>query len=184
MFLFFIICFNQILFDKVFEHNINLLMMQETETMRAVKYKQLKVSSKAFQYGGQIPQQYTCDGRNMNPSLDIESIPEDAECLALIMDDPDAPSGIWVHWVVWNIPVTHHIKENIIHGVVGINDFQQHHYGGPCPPSGTHRYFFKVYALNTLLNITVNSKKADLEKAMSGHIIAYGELMGTYGRSI
>jgi Raf kinase inhibitor-like YbhB/YbcL family protein len=148
----------------------------------AVDYKQLKVSSTAFQYEGMIPVKYTCDGKNFSPPLDIEHIPEEARCLALIVDDPDAPVGTWVHWLVWNIPVTHHLKENEVHGKEGMNDFQQKHYGGPCPPSGTHRYFFKVYALNALLDLPLNTKKPQLEKAMSEHIIAFGELVGLYKR--
>jgi|SRR5665647_472915 len=153
-----------------------------SEATRAVDYKQLKVSSTAFQSGKIIPIQYTCDGININPPLNIEHIPEEAKCLALIVDDPDAPIGTWVHWLVWNIPVTHRIKENEVHGTEGTNDFQQHRYAGPCPPSGTHRYFFKVYALNTLLDLPANTKKLELEKAMSEHIIAFGELIGLYRR--
>lgn len=154
-----------------------------TEVTRAVDYKQLKVSSTAFQNEGMIPLKYTCDGTNINPPLDVEHIPEEAKCLALIVDDPDAPVGTWVHWVVWNIPVTHHIKENEIYGIEGLNDFQQHHYGGPCPPSGTHHYYFKVYALDALLDLPVNATKEKLEKAMSEHIIAFGELIGLYKRN-
>lgn len=153
------------------------------EATRAVDYRQLKVSSAVFQNDGLIPSKYTCDGININPPLDIKNIPVESKCLVLIMDDPDAPVGTWVHWVVWNIPVTHHIKENEIHGTEGINDFQQHHYGGPCPPSGTHRYFFKLYALNALLDLPATSNKIQLEKAMSEHIIAFGELIGLYKRN-
>jgi Raf kinase inhibitor-like YbhB/YbcL family protein len=153
-----------------------------TNATRAVDYRHLKVSSTAFKNEEMIPSKYTCDGNNVNPPLDIEHIPEEAKCLVLIVDDPDASAGTWVHWVVWNIPVTHRIKENEAHGTQGINDFQQNHYGGPCPPSGTHRYFFKVYALNTLLNLPVNTRKQHLEKVMSQHIIAFGELTGLYKR--
>ena len=151
-----------------------------TEATRAVDFKQLKVSSSAFKNEGMIPLKYTCEGSNVNPPLNVEHIPEDARCLALIVEDPDALMGIWVHWVVWNIPVTHHIKENRIHGIEGINDFQQLHYGGPCPPSGTHRYFFKVYALDSLLDLPANTKKNQIEKAISEHIIGFGELIGLY----
>jgi Raf kinase inhibitor-like YbhB/YbcL family protein len=150
---------------------------------KAIDYKQLDISSTAFKIGEMIPARYTCDGANINPPLDIKDIPEEAKCLALIADDPDAPIGTWVHWVVWNIPVTHHIKEGKIHGTEGINDFQKHHYGGPCPPSGTHRYFFKVYALDALLDLPATAKKLQLEKAMSEHIIAFGELIGLYKRN-
>jgi Raf kinase inhibitor-like YbhB/YbcL family protein len=149
---------------------------------KAVDYKRMDISSTAFKANEMIPAKYTCDGENINPPLTIQQIPEEAKCLAIIVDDPDAPIGTWVHWVVWNIPVTHHIKENEVHGTEGINDFQQHHYGGPCPPSGTHRYFFKVYALDALLNLPEKTKKLQLEKAMSEHIIGFGELIGLYKR--
>lgn len=153
------------------------------ESSRAIVFKPLKVSSTAFNDGGMIPLKYTCDGLNINPPLDIENIPEEAICLALIMDDPDAPVGTWSHWVVWNIPVTHHIRENQVHGIEGLNDFQQHHYGGPCPPSGTHRYFFKVYALDSPLNLSANTRRPQLEKGMSEHIIAFGEMIGLYKKN-
>ncbi len=152
------------------------------EATTAVDYKQLKVSSTSFQDEGMIPLKYTGDGKNINPSLDIADIPEEAKCLVLIVEDPDAPVGTWVHWLVWNIPVTHHIKENEVHGIQGLNDFQQNQYRGPCPPSGTHRYFFKVYALNALLDLPSNTGKFQLEKAMSEYIIAFGEIIGLYKR--
>lgn len=142
----------------------------------------LNVTSTAFAAGGMIPSKYTCDGANVNPPMDIQGIPENAKFLALIVDDPDAPAGTWVHWVVWNIPLTEFIEENTVPGAEGLNNFQKHNYGGPCPPSGTHRYFFKVYALDALLNLPEETKKAGLEKAMSGHVLASGELMGLYKR--
>jgi Raf kinase inhibitor-like YbhB/YbcL family protein len=149
---------------------------------KEIDYKLLTVSSSAFKDNEFIPIDYTCDGKNISPPLEIGHIPEKAKCLALIVDDPDAPGSTWVHWVVWNIPVTHHIRENEIHGTEGINDFKKHHYGGPCPPSGTHRYFFKVYALDSLLDLPDSAGKQQLEKAMSGSIIAFGELIGLYKR--
>lgn len=154
----------------------------EVEATTSVYYKELKVSSPAFQNMELIPAKFTCDGKNINPPLEIEHIPDEAKCLAIIVDDPDAPIATWVHWLVWNIPLTHHIKENVIHGTVGVNDFEKNGYGGPCPPSGTHRYFFKVYALDALLDLNQNTRKIQLEKAMSGHIIGFGELIGTYKR--
>jgi len=150
------------------------------EATTAVDFRQLKVTSTAFENEGMIPEKYTCDGINISPPLDIKDIPEEAKCLVLIVDDPDAPKGTWVHWLAWNIPVTHHIKENVIHGIEGLNDFHQHHYGGPCPPSGTHRYFFKVYALDALIDLPADAKKEKLEELMSEHIIAFGELIGLY----
>lgn len=156
-----------------------ITMKHET---KVTDYHLLKVTSSAFKENELIPAAYTCDGKNVSPPLDIEHIPEKAACLAIIVDDPDAPVNIWVHWVVWNIPITHHIKEHEVHGIEGINDFQQRKYGGPCPPSGMHRYSFKIYALDTLLNLPVTARKIDLEKAMSGHILAFGELTGLYKR--
>src|SRR4051794_13942722 len=104
---------------------------ENSEAARAVDFKELRVTSDAFQHEGMIPLKFTCDGENFNPSLAVEHIPEEAKCLVLIVDDPDAPKGTWVHWVVFNMPVTHHIKENEIHGIQGTNDFGQQEYGGP-----------------------------------------------------
>jgi Raf kinase inhibitor-like YbhB/YbcL family protein len=98
------------------------------------------------------------------------------------VDDPDASMGTWVHWVVWNIPPVKEIQENSIPGTEGVNDFQKYSYGGPCPPSGTHRYFFKVYALDTKLELSQNSRKRDIKKAMEKHILAKGEIIGLYSR--
>lgn len=145
-------------------------------------YALLDISSPVFKNGESIPIKYTCDGLNVSPPLQIKGIPEKTACLAVILNDPDGPIGVWVHWLVWNIPVTNFIKENGIEGIEGINDFQQHKYGGPCPPSGTHRYVFKVYALDELLNLLLISKQFQVEKAMRGHILGYGELMGFYTR--
>lgn len=154
----------------------------QTEATHAVNYKPLVVTSTAFMHEGLIPLRYTCDGENVNPPLDIAHIPLDAKCLVLIVDDPDAPHGTWVHWIVWNIPVMPHLKENQVHGVEGMNDFSQRIYGGPCPPSGTHRYFFKVYALKEILDLSANTTKKELEVAISEHIIAFGEIIGLYKR--
>ncbi|HVZ98526.1 MAG TPA: YbhB/YbcL family Raf kinase inhibitor-like protein [Chitinophagaceae bacterium] len=149
---------------------------------KEVRYKVLSVSSDAFRHNGFIPEKFTCDGINVNPPLDIQHIPPEAKSLAVIVEDPDAPSGTWIHWVMWNVPVTHSIKENEARGIQGINDFKKNSYGGPCPPAGTHRYFFKVYALDCLLNLRGDTQKKQLEKAMSDHIIAFGELIGLYKR--
>lgn len=150
---------------------------------KAVDYKKVSISSNSFKEGEMIPAKYTCDGANINLSLDIKGVPDEAKSLVIIVDDPDAPVGNWVHWVVWNIPLTQHIKENHVPGIEGINDFTQHHYGGPCPPAGIHRYFFKVYALDTVLDLPAGTKKKQLEKAMNGHITGFGELIGLYKRN-
>ena len=144
--------------------------------------RELKITCPSFKEDNYIPSKYTCDGDDINPQLIIKNLPEDVEVLALIVDDPDAPGKTWVHWVVWNIKPCETIEENSVPGVEGINDFQKHSYGGPCPPSGVHRYFFKVYALDVRLSMDNNSRKKDVEKAMEGHILAKGELIGLYER--
>jgi len=142
----------------------------------------MKIKS-IFSDGEKIPVKYTADEEDINPSLEISGIPEGAKTLALIVDDPDAPIGTWVHWLVWNIPASKtKIEENSVPGIQGINDFRKRDYGGPNPPSGTHRYFFKLYALDSELNLPEGSKKAELEKAMQGHILATAQLIGKYSR--
>ncbi len=143
-------------------------------------FKLLIVTSKAFENKKNIPRKYTCEGDNVNPPLDIGAIPEEARSLALLVEDPDAPSGTWLHWLVWNIPVMHHIAENSVPGDQGNNDFGQIAYGGPCPPYGTHRYFFKIYALNDVLDLQEGARRVDVEEAMRDHILAVGEIEGRY----
>ena len=158
-----------------------ITLVKEGATM-----SELKLSSTAFQNNGSIPSRYTCDGRDINPPLAIENVPPGTKSLALIVDDPDAPMGTWVHWVSWNIaPGIKEIKENDTPGgsVSGLNDFKRQSYGGPCPPSGTHRYFFKLYALDTALDLPSGAKKADVEKAMKGHVISEAQIIGLYKRS-
>jgi Raf kinase inhibitor-like YbhB/YbcL family protein len=145
-------------------------------------FKALSVTSKDFADGEVIPSRFTCDGRDINPSLNIEGIPPEAKSLVIIVDDPDAPRGTWLHWLVWNIPVTHHIQEGSIPGMQGANDFHRNTYGGPCPPSGTHRYFFRVYALDDVLSEPEGSSRQRIENSMRDHILAYGELVGRYRR--
>jgi Raf kinase inhibitor-like YbhB/YbcL family protein len=147
--------------------------------------KGLQLGSPAFKHNEFIPEKNTCDGKNINPPLLIENIPSGTKSMALIVDDPDAPAGTWVHWVVWNIsPDTKEIKESSVPegAQQGVNDFRKHEYGGPCPPSGTHRYFFKLYALDTMLNLGSKAKKSDMEQAMKGHILEKTELIGRYRR--
>jgi Raf kinase inhibitor-like YbhB/YbcL family protein len=146
--------------------------------------KKLSVMSPTFENNQLIPAKYTCDGDNVNPPLAIDGVPEGTKTLALIVDDPDAPMGTWDHWIVWNIPATtSKIAENTVPGTEGMNDSKRRSYGGPCPPSGTHRYFFKVYALDVKLDLSSTARKRDVEKAMQGHVLAKGELVGLYRRS-
>jgi Raf kinase inhibitor-like YbhB/YbcL family protein len=145
--------------------------------------RDLSVKSPAFESGKLIPKKYTCDGQDINPPLTIEGIPKEAKTIVLLVDDPDAPSGTFDHWVVWNIPPSiSKISENTVPGIEGMNGARQMGYMGPCPPSGTHRYFFKVYAINTELSLGVGSKKKDVEKAIQNHILSKGELMAIYRR--
>ena len=144
--------------------------------------KSLSVTSSSFGSSQLIPKKYTCDGEDVSPPLSVGGVPDGTKSLVLVVDDPDAPMGTWVHWVVWNIPPTDSIEENTVPGVEGLNDFGKHSYGGPCPPSGTHRYFFKFYALDTNLSLPSNSRKKDVENAMKGHVLAKGELVGLYSR--
>jgi Raf kinase inhibitor-like YbhB/YbcL family protein len=145
--------------------------------------EKLLVKSPAFENGKPIPTKYTCDGANVNPPLTIDGIPEETKTLVLTVDDPDAPMGTFNHWVVWNIPpTTRKIEENTFPGTRGISTSGKHTYDGPCPPYETHRYFFKVYALDIKLNLKLNSTIKDVEKAMKGHTLAEGELVGLYSR--
>lgn len=150
-----------------------------TQTNKKGKRK-MKLSSPNFENNGFIPKKFTCQGEDVNPTLIIEGIPEEAKTLALIVDDPDAPGRTWVHWVVFDMPVVFRIDENNIPGKQGLNDFGRKDYGGPCPPSGTHRYFFKIYALDEELGLKGAPDKQALEKAMQGHIIDKSELIGLY----
>jgi len=144
--------------------------------------EELTITSSAFENKRLIPAKYTCNGEDVNPPLSVDGVPEGTESLVLVVDDPDAPMGTWDHWVVWNIPPDKKIKENSVPGTEGLNDFGKHSYGGPCPPSGTHQYFFKVYALDTKLDLPSNSRKRGVEKAMEGHILAKGQILGLYSR--
>ena len=149
-----------------------------------ISQENMKITSSAFEAYQLIPPKYTCDGEDINPPLTIEGVPAEAKSLVLIMDDPDSPSGNWDHWLVWNInPQTNEIKENSVPvgAILGINDFNKLEYGGPCPGSGTHRYSFRIYALDNVLNLEQGAGKSALEKAMTSHIIGQVELIGKYG---
>lgn len=147
----------------------------------------MEITSSAFINNQFIPAKYTCDGENKNPPLQISGVPEQAQNLVLIVDDPDAPAGDWVHWTVWNLnPDTKAIFEggSLPAGTVeGMTDFGRSGYGGPCPHAGLHRYFFKLYALDSTLDIPRSSTKKELEQAMEGHIITQTQIIGLYSRS-
>jgi len=151
---------------------------------------EIKITSSAFKNDGLIPSKYTCDGEDISPPLQWEAPPQGAKSIALICDDPDAPMGMFVHWVLFNlpadvkelaekVPVSRTLPNGAVHG---ITDFGRIGYGGPCPPSGTHRYFFKIYALDTKLDLPTGARKSQLLKAMEGHILAQGQLVGKYKR--
>ncbi len=151
---------------------------------------EIKLTSSAFKEGEAIPRAYTCDGVNISPPLEWTGVPKTARTIAIVVDDPDAPGGNWVHWVLYNLPAdniglienlpfTENLKAG---GFQGKNDFGKIGFGGPCPPTGTHRYFFRIYALESELFLKAGATKAELLKAMEGHIVLQGQLMGTYRR--
>ena len=144
----------------------------------------MKITSPAFETNQAIPRKYTCDGENINPSLEFSDVPEAAQSLVLIMDDPDAPMGIWVHWTLWNIdPKISEIPEDSVpEGAVQGATNRENHYGGPCPPDREHRYFFKLYALKSRLDLPKSADKAVLVAALAGQGTANAELVGLYSR--
>lgn len=144
----------------------------------------MALTSPAFNHGDPIPSKFSCDGEDISPELDWFGTPEGTVSLALIMDDPDAPVGTWVHWVVFNLPMDlSGLREGMTGvGLDGSNSWNRTGYGGPCPPSGTHRYFFKLYALDLALDLEAGADKAAILDAMAGHILGQAELMGTYTR--
>lgn len=145
----------------------------------------MKLTSPVFEQEGFIPEKYTCDGEDINPPLEIESAPDRAQSLVLIVEDPDAPNGPFVHWTMWNInPNTKKIEEDSTpEGVTeGITDFDDTGYGGPCPPSGVHRYFFKLYAVDDAFNFDEETKKERLEATLKERVVDSAELMGKYSK--
>lgn len=143
----------------------------------------------AFKDAEYIPSKYTCDGKDISPEIIFHNVPKEAKNIAIIADDPDAPMGTWVHWVIYNIPPdTTHLKEGFPEGMKvgnicqGINDFRKYSYGGPCPPSGAHRYYFKAYVLDTVFECQKHMTKENLLKLMKGHIIAESSVMKRYRR--
>jgi len=182
--------------------NVSLLIMvptllfcscengEQADITTGGKKMEIKISSDAFEDGGMIPAKYTCDGADVSPPLKWEAVPEGTQSIAVICDDPDAPMGTFVHWVLFNLPgATRELAENIPSDETlpngakqGKSDFGRIGYGGPCPPSGTHRYFFKIYALDTKIELVSIADKADLLEAMEGHILGEGQLVGKYKR--
>ncbi|MBN1123721.1 MAG: YbhB/YbcL family Raf kinase inhibitor-like protein [Sedimentisphaerales bacterium] len=152
--------------------------------------KEITISSSAFREGEMMPAKYTADGQDISPPLEWSTTPEGTVSIALISDDPDAPMGTWVHWVLYNLPpevksLAENVppKERLNNGALqGTTDFGRIGYGGPAPPSGVHRYYFKVYALDQMLDLAPGETKQQLEKAMKGHILGQGQLMGKYSR--
>src|SRR5438132_6554719 len=166
-----------------------------TDTASRSNAMTLKITSSAFQQGGSIPAKYTCEGQDVSPPLAWAGPPGSAMSIAMIVDDPDAPDPakpqrVYVHWVAYNIPVNSSLGENASKSgmpkgaVQGKNDWGKPEYGGPCPPMGRHHYFFKIYALDTTLTgLSSGATKADLERAIKGHVVDSGELMGTYQKA-
>jgi Raf kinase inhibitor-like YbhB/YbcL family protein len=156
-------------------------------TMPARSEDAMKLASPEFQHNGNIPVKFTCQGQDVSPALEIAGVPAGAKSLVLIVDDPDAPMGNWDHWVVFNIlPDVTRISEGTpppSPALQGWNDFRRVDWGGPCPPRGIHRYFFKLYALDTMLGLKKGASKKDVEKAMQGHILEKAELIGMYKKS-
>lgn len=144
----------------------------------------MEIHSPAFEHNRPIPVKFTCQGEDVSPPLEFRQVPKGAKSLALIVEDPDAPGKTFVHWVVWNIdPAAKGLKEGASVPVEGTNHFREVNYRGPCPPKGSsHRYFFKLYALDVQLNLPSGSSREELEKAMQGHKIGEAEMVGTYQR--
>ena len=143
----------------------------------------MQLTSPEFEHNQLIPKKYTCQGEDISPPLMVNGIPEGTLSLALINDDPDAPVRTWDHWIIWNIKPAREIKENSAPGTQGKNSWGRNDYGGPCPPSGTHRYFFKLYALDVELDLPEGATKGQLESAMVRHILGQTELIGLYKKS-
>jgi Raf kinase inhibitor-like YbhB/YbcL family protein len=140
----------------------------------------LKLTSPAFENGGYIPKKYSGDGEEISPPLHIQGLPPQTQSLALVLTDTSIPLGLGIHWVVWNIPPTEDVAENCKAGVLGKNGFGKHVYLGPKPPFGTHKYLFKIYALDTTLTLDAENGKKAVEKAMQNHVLAESELWGLY----
>ena len=161
-------------------------------TIKGRPVKQLQITSPSFKHEQAIPAEFTCEGNDALPELIVSGIPTNAKSLTIIVDDPDAPDGTWVHWIAFNIPSSmNRFPKNVnksgvlehAGAVQATNSWGKTLWGGPCPPTGNHRYYFKIYALDSLLSLTEQATKKQVEDAMDGHIVAQGELMGTYQKT-
>ncbi|MFH0936243.1 MAG: YbhB/YbcL family Raf kinase inhibitor-like protein [Candidatus Woesearchaeota archaeon] len=177
------------MFKKYLSLVIILILVSSCKPNLDTKGGKMEIKSSVFINEDFIPKKYTCDGLNISPPLEFSNIPSNTKSIALICDDPDAPMGVWIHWVLFDLPIIKKLSENIPRDKIlnngakhGINSGKRIGYDGPCPPSGTHRYFFKVYALDTKLNLEPGITKEQLINAMEGHILAQGQLMGKYTR--
>lgn len=169
-----------IFFLQKSRHQIQTIIPSNTISEKKTK---MKLESSSFPNNQSIPQKYTCDGENINPPLSISDVPQDTKSLVLILDDPDAPSGTWTHWTLWNInPQFKELAEKSIPegAIEGKTSFGKPGYKGPCPPSGTHRYVFKLYALDTILTLDQNTNREELDKIMINHILDRVEFIGLY----
>jgi len=170
---------------------VTLIFLAASVSVATDSPGKLELTTMAFRPGRTIPTQFTCSGVNISPSLSWNHPPPRTQSFVLIVDDPDAPAGTWVHWVMYNLPASaRKLPEHVPPGTAvagggkqGVNDFPTNGYGGPCPPPGKpHRYFFRLYALDTVLNLRAPVHRRDVDSAMKGHVLAQAELMGTFGR--
>jgi Raf kinase inhibitor-like YbhB/YbcL family protein len=164
-------------------HRVAFVVLLVSFAISGMAPAQISVTSSAFESGGVIPAQFTCKGADHNPPLRLEGVPREAKSLVLIVDDPDAPGGLFSHWLVWNIdPGATEISAKAVPAgaAQGTNDFGKAGYNGPCPPSGTHRYYFRVFALDRKLDLQSGAKRSALESALKNHVLARGELMGRF----
>lgn len=161
------------------------LTAQRSSQNKSNTSSNMRITSSAFESNQSIPDKYTCTGKDINPPLELKDVPQKTESLVLVVDDPDAPSGTWLHWTVWNInPNVKKIEEDSVPpgAVEGMTDFGDPGYGGPCPPSGEHRYRFKLFALNRELNLQEGAEKDELDRAMEDYIIEKDELVAVYSK--
>ncbi len=179
----YIITFLLIVFIPVIYISLNNFKLKSLN--QEIKISNMEITSTAFDNNQNIPSKFSCDGQSVSPALKFSNIPDNVKSLALIVEDPDAPLGTWTHWIVWNIPPSKvSIEEGEVgFGIFGTNSSGHKKYDGPCPPNGEHRYFFKLYALNSILDLNPASQRNDLLLTITDHIIVEAELMGKYSRN-